>query len=97
MSTISKSNKRLIYPALIWFCVFFILPLMIIFIYSFTTDYIFSGGKISFYTKQFSYYLSKKTLPDNPGALALNQCNNHIFFNTVFISCRILPGEKNKI
>jgi spermidine/putrescine transport system permease protein len=60
MSTIAKSNKRLIYPALIWFCVFFILPLMIIFIYSFTTDYIFSGGNISFTFNNFFIIFQKK-------------------------------------
>jgi spermidine/putrescine transport system permease protein len=60
MSTIAKSNKRLIYPALIWFCVFFILPLMIIFIYSFTTDYIFSGGNISFTFNNFFVIFQKK-------------------------------------
>jgi spermidine/putrescine transport system permease protein len=60
MNAISKSNKRLIYPALIWFCVFFILPLMIIFIYSFTTDYIFSGGKISFTLNNFLIIFQKK-------------------------------------
>jgi spermidine/putrescine transport system permease protein len=60
MSTIAKSNKRLIYPALIWFGVFFILPLMIIFIYSFTTDYIFSGGKISFTFNNFFIIFQKK-------------------------------------
>lgn len=60
MSTISKNNKRLIYPALIWFCVFFILPLMIILIYSFTTDYIFSGGKISFTFNNFLIIFQKK-------------------------------------
>jgi spermidine/putrescine transport system permease protein len=60
MSAIAKSNKRLIYPALVWFCVFFILPLMIIFIYSFTTDYIFSGGKISFTFNNFFIIFQKK-------------------------------------
>jgi spermidine/putrescine transport system permease protein len=60
MSTIAKSNKKLIYPALIWFCVFFILPLMIIFIYSFTTDYIFSGGNISFTFNNFFVIFQKK-------------------------------------
>jgi spermidine/putrescine transport system permease protein len=60
MSTIAKSNKKLIYPALIWFCVFFILPLLIIFIYSFTTDYIFSGGKISFTLNNFLIIFQKK-------------------------------------
>jgi spermidine/putrescine transport system permease protein len=60
MSAITKSNKRLIYPALIWFCVFFILPLMIIFIYSFTTGYIFTGGKIAFTLNNFLIIFQKK-------------------------------------
>lgn len=60
MSTIAKSNKRLVYPALTWFCVFFILPLMIILIYSFTTDYIFSGGKITFTFNNFLIIFQKK-------------------------------------
>ena len=60
MSTITKNNKKLIYPALIWFFVFFILPLMIILIYSFTTDYIFSGGEISFTFNNFFVIFQKK-------------------------------------
>jgi spermidine/putrescine transport system permease protein len=60
MSTIAKSNKRLVYPALTWFCVFFILPLMIILIYSFTTDYIFSGVKITFTFNNFLIIFQKK-------------------------------------
>jgi spermidine/putrescine transport system permease protein len=60
MGIISKNNKRLLFPAMIWFCVFFILPLMIILIYSFTTDYIFSGGKISFTLNNFLIIFQKK-------------------------------------
>ena len=48
MSTLAKQNRNLIYPALVWFFIFFILPLSIIFIYSFTTDYLFTGKQVSF-------------------------------------------------
>lgn len=48
MNSLEKSNRKLIYPALLWFVVFFILPLSIIVIYSFTTSYLFSGSDVSF-------------------------------------------------
>ncbi len=60
MSTILKNNKKLIYPALIWFAVFFILPLAIIVIYSFTTDYVFQGNRTSFTLGNFLTIFQKK-------------------------------------
>jgi spermidine/putrescine transport system permease protein len=53
MNTLAKRNRILIYPALIWFLVFFILPLSIIFIYSIATDYLFAGKTIHITIKNF--------------------------------------------
>ena len=60
MNTILKNNRNLIYPALTWFFVFFILPLSIIFIYSFTTTYLFYGQSISFTLDNFIIIFQKK-------------------------------------
>jgi len=59
MSFISKYNKKIIYPALIWFIVFFIFPLFIIFIYSFATNYLFSK-ELHFTLKNFLLIFQKK-------------------------------------
>jgi spermidine/putrescine transport system permease protein len=48
MSNIARNNRNLIYPALLWFIIFFLLPLSVIFMYSFTTNYLFQGQDISF-------------------------------------------------
>jgi spermidine/putrescine transport system permease protein len=53
MNTLAKRNRILIYPALVWFLVFFILPLSIIFIYSIATDYLFAGKTIHITIKNF--------------------------------------------
>lgn len=60
MSTLAKRNRNLIYPALIWFFIFFILPLSIIFIYSFTTDYLFAGKQVTFTLGNFLNIFQKK-------------------------------------
>jgi spermidine/putrescine transport system permease protein len=60
MSNIAAKNKNLIYPALIWFLVFFMLPLLIIFIYSFTTDYMFSAVGVKFTLENFLLIFQKK-------------------------------------
>lgn len=60
MSTLAKRNRNLIYPALIWFFIFFILPLSIIFIYSFTTDYLFAGKQVTFTLGNFLIIFQKK-------------------------------------
>src|SRR4030043_1701147 len=60
MSTLAKRNRNLIYPALVWFFIFFILPLSIIFIYSFTTDYLFSGKQVTFSLGNFLNIFQKK-------------------------------------
>jgi spermidine/putrescine transport system permease protein len=53
MNTLAKRNRILIYPALIWFLVFFILPLSIIFIYSIATNYLFAGKTVHITIKNF--------------------------------------------
>lgn len=53
MNTLAKRNRTLIYPALIWFLFFFILPLSIIFIYSIATDYLFTGKTVHITIKNF--------------------------------------------
>jgi len=60
MSILAKRNRNLIYPALIWFFIFFILPLSIIFIYSFTTDYLFAGKQVTFTLGNFLNIFQKK-------------------------------------
>jgi spermidine/putrescine transport system permease protein len=60
MNSLSKNNRSLIYPALVWFFVFFILPLSIIFVYSFTTTYLFYGHNISFTLNNFLIIFQKK-------------------------------------
>ena len=60
MSTLAKRNRNLIYPALVWFFIFFILPLSIIFIYSLTTDYLFSGKQVTFTLGNFLNIFQKK-------------------------------------
>ena len=60
MSALAKRNRNLIYPALVWFFIFFILPLSIIFIYSFTTDYLFTGKQVTFTLGNFLNIFQKK-------------------------------------
>jgi len=60
MSNITVKNKNLIYPALTWFGIFFMLPLLIIFVYSFTTDYMFSAGGVKFTLDNFLLIFQKK-------------------------------------
>ena len=60
MSILAKRNRNLIYPALVWFFIFFILPLSIIFIYSFTTDYLFAGKQVTFTLGNFLNIFQKK-------------------------------------
>ena len=60
MSILAKRNRNLIYPALIWFFIFFILPLSIIFIYSFTNDYLFAGKQVTFTPGNFLNIFQKK-------------------------------------
>jgi len=60
MSALAKRNRNLIYPALIWFFIFFILPLSIIFIYSLTTDYLFTGKQVTFTLGNFLNIFQKK-------------------------------------
>ena len=60
MSALAKRNRNLISPALIWFFIFFILPLSIIFIYSLTTDYLFTGKQVTFTLGNFLNIFQKK-------------------------------------
>ena len=60
MSTLAKRNRNLIYPALVWFFIFFILPLSIIFIYSLTTDYLFTEKQVTFTLGNFLNIFQKK-------------------------------------
>ena len=60
MSALAKRNRNLIYPALVWFFIFFILPLSIIFIYSLTTDYLFTGKQVTFTLGNFLNIFQKK-------------------------------------
>jgi spermidine/putrescine transport system permease protein len=60
MNNVLKNNKKLVYPALMWLIVFFLLPLAIIFIYSFTEDYIFQGKRALFTFVNFTAIFEKK-------------------------------------
>ncbi len=60
MSNIEKNNRNLIYPALLWFIVFFLLPLSVIFIYSFTTNYLFQGQEVTFSIGNFLAIFQRK-------------------------------------
>ncbi len=60
MNTVFKNNKKLVYPALLWFAVFFLLPLAIILIYSFTADYVFQGNRPAFTLANFNEIFEKK-------------------------------------
>ncbi len=60
MNNILKTNKNLIYPALLWFIIFFLLPLSVIFLYSFTTNYLFFGQEINFSLDNFLTIFQKK-------------------------------------
>jgi spermidine/putrescine transport system permease protein len=53
MSNIERNNRNLIYPALLWFIIFFLLPLSVIFLYSFTTNYLFQGQEVTFSMANF--------------------------------------------
>jgi len=60
MSTISRNNRNLLYPGLLWFIVFFLLPLSIIIIYSVTTDYLLAGRELDFTFRNFIDIFAKR-------------------------------------
>lgn len=60
MSQVLKKNKNLIYPGFLWFLVFFILPLTVIFIYSFTDNFIKLGQPLHFTLKNFLIIFERK-------------------------------------
>ncbi|HEY4695784.1 MAG TPA: ABC transporter permease [Candidatus Hydromicrobium sp.] len=60
MSFIRSKNKNLIYPGLLWFFIFFLLPLSVILIYAVTTRNLFSGEPLEFTFKNFAVIFQKK-------------------------------------
>lgn len=60
MSQVLKKNKNLIYPGFLWFLVFFILPLTVIFVYSFTDNFIKLGQPLHFTLKNFLIIFERK-------------------------------------
>jgi len=48
MNNISRNNRNLIYPGLLWFSIFFLLPVIVILVYSFTDNYVILGQKPNF-------------------------------------------------
>jgi spermidine/putrescine transport system permease protein len=60
MNQIQKKNKILIYPGFLWFIVFFLLPLAVIFVYSFTDNFLRSGLPIHFTFKNFLIIFERK-------------------------------------
>lgn len=60
MSSISRKNKNLLYPGIIWFIVFFLLPLSVIVIYSITTDYLIAGKEIDLTFSNFINIFAKR-------------------------------------
>lgn len=60
MSIAKSKNKNLIYPGLLWFFIFFLLPLSVIFIYAVTTGTLFSGEPIKLTLENFVVIFQKK-------------------------------------
>jgi len=60
MSAIKSKNKNLIYPGLMWFFIFFLLPLSVILIYALTTQNLFSGEPLKFTFENFMVIFQKK-------------------------------------
>ncbi len=57
--TVRNKNSILVYPGLMWFFVFFLLPLSVIFIYAFTKQAI-SAGSLEFTLENFLQLFQKK-------------------------------------
>src|SRR4030065_1998702 len=60
MSVIRSKNKNLIYPGLMWFFIFFLMPLSVILIYALTTQNLFSGEPLKFTFENFMVIFQKK-------------------------------------
>jgi len=60
MSIVRRKNKNLIYPGLLWFFIFFLLPLSVIFIYAMTTRTLFSGEPVKFTLENFIVIFQKE-------------------------------------
>jgi len=60
MSIVRRKNKNLIYPGLLWFFIFFLLPLSVIFIYAMTTRTLFSGEPLKFTLENFIVIFQKE-------------------------------------
>jgi spermidine/putrescine transport system permease protein len=61
MSNMERKNRNLAFPGLLWFLVFFLLPLSVILIYSITRHYLESSGQqISFTLENFIQIFQKK-------------------------------------
>jgi spermidine/putrescine transport system permease protein len=60
MSIIQKKNKNLVYPGLIWFFIFFMLPFTIILIYSLTERSLISGESLKFSFENFIQIFQRK-------------------------------------
>jgi spermidine/putrescine transport system permease protein len=60
MSIVKSKNKNLIYPGLLWFFIFFLLPLSVIFIYAVTTGTLFSGEPVKLTLENFVVIFQKK-------------------------------------
>ena len=60
MSIVKSKNKNLIYPGLLWFFIFFLLPLSVILIYAVTTKALFSEEPLRFTFENFIVIFQKK-------------------------------------
>jgi spermidine/putrescine transport system permease protein len=60
MSVIKSKNKNLIYPGLIWFLIFFLLPLSVILIYAITAHNVVPGEPLKFTFSNFAVIFQKK-------------------------------------
>ncbi|HEY4662210.1 MAG TPA: ABC transporter permease [Candidatus Humimicrobiaceae bacterium] len=60
MSVIKNKNKNLIYPGLIWFLIFFLLPLSVILIYAVTAHSLVPGEPLKFTFSNFAVIFQKK-------------------------------------
>ncbi len=60
MNVIRRKNKTLIYPGLIWFSIFFLLPLSVILIYAVTSQTLISGEPVKFTLQNFIIIFQRK-------------------------------------
>ena len=60
MSVIKSKNKNLIYPGLLWFFIFFLLPLSVILIYAVTAHSLVPGEPLKFTLSNFAVIFQRK-------------------------------------